>query len=216
MASSQAADRWPQAHPQRIDSLADNDQEQWVTDPRIPEDQQLPDVFYTKDRKAFDKGHLVRRDDVCWGKTFNDIQKANGDTYHTTNCSPQVAGFNQSAKGKDNWGDLESLVQAQTKAEKAIVFAGPVFDSDDPVFHGVSKHGEIEIPIPRKYWKIIVTKGTQGPEAFGFVLAQDLRNVDFEMTVPKAWQRYTKSLADIEQLLGGLVRFGKLIDYDQN
>ncbi len=198
-----------------LTGLNDNDQEQWVTDPRIPEDYQLPDVFYTKDRKAFDKGHLVRRDDVCWGKSFDDIQKANGDTYHTTNCSPQVAGFNQSAKGKDNWGDLESLVQAQTKAEKAIVFAGPIFDGTDPIFHGVSKHGEIEIPIPRQYWKIIVTKGDHGPQAFGFVLKQDLSNVEFEMTVPKAWQKYTKSIADIADLLGGLVRFGKLVDYDQ-
>lgn len=198
-----------------LTGLGDNDQEQWVTDPRIPEEQQLPDVFYTKDRQAFDKGHLVRRDDVCWGPTFNDIQKANGDTYHTTNCSPQVAGFNRATKGQDNWGDLESLVQTQTKADKAIVFAGPVFDNDDPVFHGLSKHGDVEVPIPRQYWKIIVTKANDGPQAFGFVLKQDLSQVQFEMTVPQAWKKYNKSVNDIEEMLSGLIRFGKLADYDQ-
>ena len=36
--------------------------EKWATDPRIPEDHQLPDVFFTKDDGAWDKGHLVRRD----------------------------------------------------------------------------------------------------------------------------------------------------------
>ncbi len=39
-----------------------------------------------------------RREDVCWGKTYDEVRRANGDTYHTTNCTPQVAGFNQSSK----------------------------------------------------------------------------------------------------------------------
>src|SRR5262249_52405439 len=93
----------------QLSGLADGQIEQWVTDWRIPKEHQLPDLFFTRDNGAFDKGHIVRRDDVAWGKTFEEIQKGNGDTYHTTNCSPQVAGFNQSARGEDNWGDLEVL-----------------------------------------------------------------------------------------------------------
>ena len=92
-----------------------------MTDWRIPNEHQLPDVFFDRDNGAFDKGHLVRRDDVCWGRTFKDIQKSNGDTYHTTNCSPQVAGFNRSASGTDNWGDLENLVQKETKLGKGDI-----------------------------------------------------------------------------------------------
>ena len=53
-----------------LTGLGKNDHELWLTDPRIPEQHQLPDVFFTKDRQAFDKGHIVRRDDVCWGKTL--------------------------------------------------------------------------------------------------------------------------------------------------
>ena len=73
---------------------------------------------------------------------------ANGDTFHTTNCSPGIAGFNRSNKGKDNWGDLENLVQAQTRAEKAILFSGPVLADDDQVFNGRDIHGRVAIMIP--------------------------------------------------------------------
>jgi endonuclease G, mitochondrial len=198
-----------------LTGLGPNDQEQWVTDERIPDAHQLPDVFFTKDGGAFDKGHLVRRDDVCWGSTFDDIQMANGDTYHTTNCSPQVASFNQSAKGEDNWGDLENLVQKQTKAEKAIVFAGPVLAEDDPIFIGRDKRGEVHIQIPRKFWKIIVVKGDDGPEAFGFTLEQDLSAVPTEFIVPSQWKRYMCKIVDIEHLLNNLAKLSDLRRIDQ-
>ena len=176
--------------------------EQWVTDPRIPQKHQLPDVFFTKDRASFDKGHLVRRNDVCWGDSFEDIQKANGDTYHTTNCSPQTGDFNRSNRGEDNWGDLENFIQKQTKAEKAIVFAGPIFRDDDPVFVGRDKHGRVEIPIPQSYWKIVVVKGDDGPEAYGFVLDQDLSDVDMrELTVPGNWKDKQVAISMLEDAL---------------
>ena len=44
----------------------------------------------------------------------------NGDTYHTTNCSPQVAGFNRAANGEDNWGDLENLVIVSEQFEYTV------------------------------------------------------------------------------------------------
>ena len=93
-----------------LSGLGENDQELWFTDPRLDASFQIPDVFFTKDRKAFDKGHIVRRDDVAWGKTYDDLRRANGDSYHVTNRSPQVAGFKRSAQGKENWGDLENCV----------------------------------------------------------------------------------------------------------
>jgi endonuclease G len=64
--------------------------EKWLTDPRIPEQDQLPDVFYTKDGGSFDKGHVIRREDVCWGTTYAQVVRGNGDTFHVTNCTPQV------------------------------------------------------------------------------------------------------------------------------
>jgi endonuclease G len=200
-----------------LTGLAEGTAERWVTDPRIPEAHQLPDVFFTKDEGAFDKGHLVRRDDVCWGSSFEDIQMANGDTYHTTNCSPQVGGFNRSAGGDDNWGDLENLVQKETRAEKVCVFSGPFLADDDLFFHGRDLHGRASVQIPRRYWKVIVAEGGAGPQAFGFVLEQDLSDVPLheEFAVPARWKRYMQSIADIEGSLNGLVKLTWFKRYDQ-
>jgi endonuclease G len=197
-----------------LSGIPDGTAELWQTDWRIDANHQLPDVFFTKDGGMFDKGHLVRRDDVCWGKTFKDIQKANGDTYHTTNCSPQTAAFNQGAKGEDNWGDLESLVQQQTKAEKAILFSGPVLDEDDPVFEGKGENGaKLMVRIPRRFWKIVVVKGATTPDAYGFVLEQDLSALEF--AVPTPWKRYMKSIEEIEEMLQGLVDLSWLKRFDR-
>ncbi|MCI0699638.1 MAG: DNA/RNA non-specific endonuclease [Planctomycetia bacterium] len=206
----------------QLTGLDDDAQEQWALDDRIPVAHQLPDKFYTKDGAAFDKGHIVRRDDVTWSgvtgdneKKFQDIQKGNGDTYHVTNCSPQVKGFNQASRGEDNWGDLENLVQKATKAEKVCVFAGPVLAADDPTFRGRDLNGVVLVQIPRRFWKIIVSKGPNGPEAYGFVLEQDLSNVPLEFAVPDNWKRFMRSIADIEGMLGGLVKLTWLKQHDR-
>ncbi|MEM9761251.1 MAG: DNA/RNA non-specific endonuclease, partial [Pseudomonadota bacterium] len=91
------------------DGLAGRSSDAWFEDDRIAEGAQLPDRFFTNDRKAFDRGHVVRRDDVAWGTTYDEMRNANGDSFHSTNCSPQVSTFNQSSRGTDNWGDLENL-----------------------------------------------------------------------------------------------------------
>jgi endonuclease G len=200
-----------------LTGLADGVQEKWVTDPRIPEENQLPDIFYTKDDANFDKGHLVRRDDVCWGSSFDDIQKANGDTYHTTNCTPQVAKFNRSAGGVDNWGDLENLVQKETKAEKVCLFSGPVLSDSDRFFHGKDDDGPASVRIPRAFWKIIVSSNQGSPAAFGFFLEQDLGDVPLheEFIVPPAWKRYMKKISEIEVELGGLLNLSWFAKHDQ-
>jgi endonuclease G len=202
----------------QLTGLGEHDIEKWTTDPRVDPEHQLPDVFYTKDGGAFDKGHLVRRDDVVWGKTFEDMQKANGDTYHTTNCSPQVKSFNQSAQGDDNWGDLELLVQGQTKSERAILFSGPVLSDDDKVFVGRDDGGgEIRLAIPGRFWKIVVVKQGNDAGAYAFMLEQDLSRVRLveEFAVPTAWRQYMVAVRDIETAIGGLLDMKWLIEHDR-
>jgi len=203
----------------QLTEIPDGSIEQWVTDWRIPEEHQLPDVFFTKDDGAFDKGHLIRRDDVCWGKPFKDMQKSNGDTYHTTNCSPQTANFNRPKPSDEinNWGDLEGLVQKLTKADKAIVFVGPVFEEDDPLFSGRDNSGKTLVRIPRAFWKILVVKGAAGPEAYGFVLRQDLSAVPLieGLPIPRQWRRDMRSIEHIEELLHDLAQLKWLKKYDQ-
>lgn len=197
-----------------LTELGPNDREMWVIDERIPGNQQLPDVFFTRDGGNFDKGHLVRRDDVAWGESFEDMQMGNGDTYHTTNCSPQVAGFNQSAQGKDNWGDLENMVQRESRSERVIVFNGPVLSPRDDRFEGRDLRGPVRIQIPKAFWKIIVANGENGPQAFGFVLEQDLSNVPVEFAVPIAWRSMMRKISEIEKLLFGLVSLDWLKRHD--
>lgn len=187
-----------------LSGLDKNDMEKWFLDDRIDPKYQLPDVFFTKDRKAFDKGHIVRRDDVAWGKSFDEVQRANGDTYHVTNCSPQVADFNQSSKGEDNWGDLENHVLKSAASERLCVFAGPVLKDSDEIFIGKGDGGStIRAKIPGSFWKVIVAKVEDGLAAYGFILEQDLSDVPWEeFIVPEEFLPTMYSLSDITEETG--------------
>ena len=187
-----------------LSGLGPSDQEKWFADPRIDDIYQLPDVFYTRDSGAFDKGHIVRREDVAWGKTYDSLRRANGDTYHVTNCSPQVAGFNRSTLGDDNWGDLEDHVLKGAATEKYCQFAGPVLDPQDEVFLGTTGGGaKIRVKIPSRFWKIIVTRTASGLASYGFLLEQDLSDVSFEeLIVPPAFVRYMEPIADLAARIG--------------
>jgi len=193
-----------------LSGLGENDQERWFVDARLDEKLQLPDIFFTKDRKAFDKGHIVRRDDVAWGHTYDELKRANGDSYHVTNCSPQVGDFNRSADGKDNWGDLENHVLSEAANERLCVLAGPVLDPDDTVFVGAGGGGvKLRAKIPERYWKVIVARVDEGLAAYGFVLEQDLADVDFEFQVPSEFMPALVPLSEIERIAG--VRFDRAV-----
>jgi endonuclease G len=192
-----------------LGGLADGDIEKWVPEERIDAAHQLPDAFFKNDRKSFDKGHIVRRDDVVWGKSYAQVQRANGDSYHVTNCSPQVAAFNQSKLGGD-WGRLENMILKQAKGERVVIFAGPVFDdAKDRPFKGKDEDGgELIVQIPSQFWKIVVADGPQGLEAYGFVLKQDLKAVDWEFKVDSEWVEELTPLKDI-QALADFIRLPK-------
>ena len=178
--------------------------DKWYADPRVDAKHQLPEVFFTRDRKAFDKGHIVRRDDVAWGRSHEALLRGNADSFHVTNCSPQVGGFNRSANGLDNWGDLENHVLSEASNERLCVFAGPVLAADDQVFSGVGERGSsISARVPARYWKVIVARVDEGLAAYGFVLEQDLSDVSWEeFTVPAEFAPALSSLADIEAMTG--------------
>jgi endonuclease G len=199
-----------------LSGLGKNDQEKWFTDPRIAALHQLPDRFFNKDRASFDKGHLVRRDAVAWGEDYDEVRRANGDSYHVTNCSPQVKGFNRSNLG-GLWGKLENLVldQAEADGEVYSVFAGPVLDDGDPAFSGFDDNGRVRVSIPRRFWKVVVARRGAQLESFGFLLDQDLTGVDFEFAVNAEWRARLISIPDLEAEIG-LVRFPRKIhDSDQ-
>lgn len=209
-----------------LSGLGENDKEKWFTDPRIPALHQLPDRFFDKDRTAFDKGHLVRRDAAAWGRTFSELRRANGDSYHVTNCSPQVKRFNRSNLG-GLWGKLENLVlkQAETDHDIYSVFSGPIFAADDEPFAGVDDVGDVVVLIPRAFWKIVVAPNNARDDlqTFAFRIEQDLSDVDFgdvedtdeEFIVPEIWKGRMVSVADLENEIGLLTFPSVLHETDQ-
>lgn len=183
-----------------LSGLGKNDREKWFIDPRIPAEDQLSDEFYNKDRRSFDKGHIVQRNEVAWGSDYDEVRRANGDTYHITNCSPQVSNFNRSNL-KGDWGKLENNIMKQAKREKYCVFSGPVLLKSDPLFKGVNQREGIEIQIPTAYWKIVTSINEQGElESFAFILAQDLSRTSFEFDVSEEWKAFMISIEELEEI----------------
>lgn len=88
----------------------------WFNDPRISESFYLGQDFYSSTSRYFDRGHLTRRTDPTWG-TPPEAERANADTFHFTNASPQHFRFNQSARF---WQGVERYI-----LETGIVQAGP-------------------------------------------------------------------------------------------
>ncbi|WP_226575492.1 DNA/RNA non-specific endonuclease [Acuticoccus sediminis] len=193
-----------------LGGLGDNDTEAWRDEPRIPSDHQIPDRFYTRDGGAFDRGHIVRREAVAWGTSYDAVRFANGDTFHVTNCSPQVKGFNRSNL-RGLWGELENVVLEQAEGERLCVLAGPVLAESDRSFRGRGTDGEILVQIPRRYWKVIVARAGDALQAFGFVLEQDLGGVPLEFVIDAPWRQRLVSLSGIEEECGQLFTFAEVL-----
>ena len=127
-----------------------------------------------------------------------------GDTFHITNCTPQVAGFNRPDK-ESNWGDLELFVAKQAAADRLSLFAGPVLRIDDPIFAGVTDGGEVlRVRIPRSYWKVVAAVQDGTLATFGFILDQNLDDVPLEFAVSPEWEQHMIALKDLERVLGNL------------
>ena len=177
-----------------VDITRSNDT--WAYDGRLPLDAQVGEDLYAGN--GLDRGHLVRRQDPNWGDEANT---ANFDTFHFTNCSPQMSGFNQKT-----WLELEDYILDNTQRWKArvTVFTGPVFADDDRLYRGVK--------IPKAFWKVVAYLGDDGkPSASAYTIDQsrELGQLDLVFGPLRTNQR---SVIAIEQLTG--IRFANLADYD--
>lgn len=129
------------------------------------------------------------------------VEQANADTFHFTNCSPQMAGFNQK-----NWLDLENYLLDNTRRwrARATVFSGPVFADDDPIYRGV--------PIPRAFWKVVAFLGEDGkPSATAYMIDQSAELGRLTALFGR-FRTYQRSVLHIERLTG--LDFGELSNYD--
>jgi endonuclease G len=179
--------------------------DKWFFDPRIPQSEQVGEEMYSKN--ALDRGHLVRRLDPAWGADLDTAKKANDDTFHFTNCTPQHEDFNQN---KTTWAGLEDYVlnNAGEGQFKASVFTGPAFAADDDVYRGVR--------LPRQFWKVaVMVKGGGTLSATGYLLSQEQLVEGLESTEAfsyGAYKTFQVPIKQIEQLTG--LSFGELSDFD--
>ena len=184
--------------------------ENWRLDPRIalhaPGLQIENADFYGPARKI-DRGHIVRREDACWGATAREAEFGNSDTYHWTNCTPQSEAFNQS--GKDGlWGKFEMHIQRESKAVggRVSVFAGPVFRTRDPE-RGYDERSAIRVPM--KFWKIVLCVseddgGKRERLAYGFIFDQTeaIRRLGFEAMNMESYRIQQVPIAEIARATG--------------
>lgn len=147
----------------------DAEADSWRRDPRIGADEYVGEPFYAKQvvagfpnpkdhkriARIFQKGHLVRRLDPCWGEDAIALA-AEADSFHWTNACPQVGFFNQGTAARNKpgtgrgllWRSVENYVLRNAVAEKQRVtsFSGPIFTDGDRPFRGV--------PIPGRFFKV--------------------------------------------------------------
>jgi endonuclease G len=140
--------------------------ESWYIERRIDRGAFIDQSFYDGWSHIFDRGHLTRRNDPTWGSDL-EAQRANADTFHFTNCSPQQWRFNQNI---EFWQGLERYVLErgvfQPGARNDLtVLQGPVFDDAQDLWAD-------DVQIPSQFWKLVLWRGPDGPKAVALVASQ--------------------------------------------
>jgi endonuclease G, mitochondrial len=141
--------------------------ETWFIDPRVSESFFLDQSFYSGWSTYFDRGHLTRRTDPTWG-TDEEAERANADTFHFTNCSPQHFRFNQTVKfwqGAERYV-LENGVLSAGAGKHITVFQGPIFND------AIDRSAD-DVQIPSSFFKVIVWRNQAGVlKSVGIVVDQ--------------------------------------------
>ncbi|MES2522621.1 MAG: DNA/RNA non-specific endonuclease [Gemmatimonadota bacterium] len=173
--------------------------DRWFFDPRISKDAQAGNEYYA--RNPLDRGHLVRRADAAWGATRAEAKRANDDTFHFTNCSPQHEIYNQSSKASERglllWGGLENHVASEGArgTSKLSIFNGPVFRSRDTDYKGLQ--------LPHEFWKVIAFErddASLGAAAFVLSQADLIDNIPDEDFESGDYEPFQVSIHDLERL----------------
>jgi len=182
--------------------IAESEGETWYKDPRILADYYVGQDFYSGWSHKFDRGHLTRRNDPTWGASEVEAERANADTFHFTNCSPQHFRFNQRI---EFWQGLERYVLEQGvlrpgREKRMTVLQGPVLNDRDDLW------GD-DVQIPSQFWKIALWNGVNGPRAVGMLANQvelfneDRRNFPRpDDDEPVEIQQFHVSIENIERL----------------
>jgi len=173
---------------------------------------QLTNAIYLSN--PFDRGHIARRADLCWGSPA-EAKEANRHSFFHTNIVPQHEAFNQSGNTSDDpeggvWGRLENTVFDSENPHRLRVslMAGPVFGRQDRRF----EQGGETCLLPDEFWKIVMYRdeSDSSERAYAFLLTQrhllpaGLAPQGLELE-PWLWARI--GLRDLQDMTG--IRFGR-------
>lgn len=175
---------------------------------------QVTNAFYKN--SGFERGHLVRRLDPAWGVDDEEAARGEADSFHFSNCTPQVPKLN-----KQWWAKVENHVldTANANNQQISVFSGCLFTKGNPKYKGVK--------IPLAYWKVVAwTVGKSKPKlrSLAFFIKQDeavaelikakgVQPLSVDLgTVPEPIQGYQTTVAELEAKTG--LTFGKLAGED--
>lgn len=125
--------------------------DRWRKDKRIGYNKQWGKELYTAPDSHFDIGHLTKREDVQWGRTYGLAKEYAQNTFYFTNAVPQHSIINQGI-----WRKLEDYIlhhETTSQDLKISVFSGCVFKEDDPFFANEIRGDALQLPV--LFWKII-------------------------------------------------------------
>lgn len=180
----------------------------WRPDPRLEDIYQVLQKELYNPAKNIDLGHIVRREDACWGDTEKFIEFANSDTFHMTNCTPQHEAFNRANPPANEgyegihgvWGQLEEHIKKELKNvdNLAVIFAGPSLAKNDPVED--FGHGPIKYPL--RFWKVICVCDEHGQLfSYGFWLDQSKVVDDFGLGLERLdFNKFKKQQMPIREI----------------
>jgi endonuclease G len=154
--------------------------ESWYVDQRIDRESYLDQDFYGAWSHIFDKGHLTRRNDPTWG-TETEAKRANADTFHFANCSPQQWRFNQAVEfwqGLERYVLEKGILDADGVDTRLTVLQGPVFNAAEDLWAD-------DVQIPSAYWKLVLWRNAQGPRVVALVAEQASLLDEFREYVPR-------------------------------
>lgn len=196
--------------------------ESWRKDPRVPPWYQLLAADVYDPGRRIDKGHIVRREDSCWGATPEETELANSDTFHWTNCTPQHEAFNQE-NPRDNrknsniyaglgvkgiWGQFEAELARRIDAAggQAILFAGPVLKD----FFSSASFTQSGAKVPRRFWKVVVCRESRKRNApllaHGFLFNQtrpvERFGLSYEESIDLGFEKNRETLVKIQEMTG--------------
>ncbi len=145
--------------------------ESWYIERRIDRGAFIDQDFYSGWSHIFDRGHLTRRNDPTWG-SVKEAKRANADTFHFTNCTPQQWRFNQST---EIWQGIERYVLEKGVSDNTVdtrvsVLQGPLFTD------GVDENSAVfadDVMIPIAFWKLVFWRKRRTKKVVALIASQE-------------------------------------------